>query len=120
MAVLEKKMGITLFNHDIFLNIAGGVRLNEPGVDLGVITAIVSSRLDQPVPFDCAVCGEVGITGEVRTVGQLLPRIKEASRLGFSTCIVPKNNLKNNPSVAGIKLKGVATIKEAVDCLFKR
>jgi DNA repair protein RadA/Sms len=120
VAVLEKKMGLTLYNQDIFLNVAGGVRINEPGVDLGVIISIFSSKLDQPVPPGTAVCGEVGLTGEVRGISQIGPRIKEAARLGFLKCIVPKNNLKNNLAKVNIKLLGIETIKEAVDCVFQK
>lgn len=120
VAVLEKKTGLRLYDQDIFLNIAGGIRLNEPGVDLGVIISIVSSKLEQPVPALTAVCGEVGLTGEVRAVSQIGPRLKEAERLGFSTCIVPKNNLKNTLSKGKFKVVGISTIKEAVDYIFKK
>lgn len=120
VAVLEKKMGMTLYNQDIFLNIAGGVRLNEPGIDLGIITSIVSSKLEQPVPSHTVVCGEVGLTGEVRTVSQITLRVKEAERLGFSKCIIPKNNLKNTLNKDKIELVGVETIKEAMDTIFKQ
>ena len=118
VAVLQKKMGITLYDQDIFLNIAGGVRLNEPGVDLGVITSIVSSKLEQHIPSNIAVCGEVGLTGEVRAVSQIAPRVREAERLGFSKCIIPKINLKNTLNKTEIELIGVETIKEAVDYIF--
>lgn len=120
VAVLQKKMGITLYNQDVFLNIAGGVRLNEPGVDLGIITSIVSSKMEQPVPSHTAVCGEVGLTGEVRAVSQIAPRVKEASRLGFSKCIIPKINLKNTLKKEKIELVGIETIKEAVDYIFRK
>ncbi len=120
VAVLEKRVGMTLYNQDVFLNIAGGVRLNEPGVDLGVIASIVSSMLEQPVPSHTAVCGEVGLTGEVRAVSQMLPRIREAARLGFSECVLPKKTIKSSFKKEAITLVGVETIQEAVDYLFKR
>ncbi|MEI6126635.1 MAG: S16 family serine protease, partial [Pseudomonadota bacterium] len=119
VAVLEKKLGLTLYNQDVFLNVAGGIRLSEPGVDLGIITSIVSSKLEQPVPPRTAVCGEVGLTGEVRAVSQIGQRIKEAERLGFAQCIIPKNNLKNLPNTTTMKLIGIETINEAIDNLFK-
>ncbi len=119
VAVLEKKLGIKLYNQDIFLNIAGGIRLNEPGVDLGVVVAVVSSKLEQQVPADIAICGEVGLTGEVRAVNQIASRVKEAARLGFATCMIPKKNLKNMDKEASIALVGVETIQEAIDFLFK-
>jgi len=119
VAVLEKKAGLTLYNQDVVLNVAGGIRLSEPGVDLGIITAIVSSKLDRPVPVHTVVCGEVGLAGEVRAVNQIAQRIKEAERLGFSACVLPKNNLKNISNKTKIKLCGVESVQEAVDILFK-
>jgi DNA repair protein RadA/Sms len=118
VAVLEKKTGITLYNQDIFINIAGGIRLSEPGVDLGVITSIVSSARDVPLPPHTCVCGEVGLTGEVRAVSQIASRVNEAQRLGFSTCLVPKNNLKNSSFPGPMRVIGVETIQDAISCLF--
>jgi len=116
--VLEKKTGMTFYNQDVFLNVAGGIRLNEPGVDLGIIAAIVSSKLEQALPPRTAVCGEVGLTGEVRAVSQIAQRIREAERLGFAQCIVPKNSLKNLPDPHTIRLVGVQTVNEAISRLF--
>jgi DNA repair protein RadA/Sms len=120
VAVLEKKLGMTLFNQDIFLNVAGGIRLNEPGVDLGIITSIVSSKLEKPMPGRTVVCGEVGLTGEVRAISQIAPRIKEAERLGFSQCILPEKNMKGQPGPSKMKLIGVESVQEAIDHLFKK
>jgi len=119
IAVIEKKLGITMYDQDVFLNVAGGVRLSEPGIDLGVITAIVSSKLDQPVPSDTVICGEVGLTGEVRSISQTSVRINEASRLGFTKFILPKNSLKNTQKNQSIKIKGVESISEAMESIFK-
>ncbi|MBN2108759.1 MAG: DNA repair protein RadA [Deltaproteobacteria bacterium] len=119
VAVLEKKLGMTLFNQDIFLNVAGGIRLNEPGVDLGIITSIVSSKLEKPMPGKTVVCGEVGLTGEVRAISQIAPRIKEAERLGFSQCILPEKNLKGLHGSSKMKLVGVQSVQEAIENLFK-
>ena len=119
VAVLEKKLGLTLYNQDIFLNIAGGVRLNEPGLDLGIITAIGSSTMEQPVHPRTAVCGEVGLTGEVRGIAQTALRVREAARLGFTRCIVPKNSLKTALNKEKIELIGVETIRQAFDCIFE-
>ena len=119
IAVIEKKLGITMYNQDVFLNVAGGVRLSEPGIDLGVITAIVSSKLDQPVPSDTVICGEVGLTGEVRSISQTSVRINEAERLGFTKCILPKKSLKNTQKDQSIKIKGVESISEAMESIFK-
>jgi len=119
IAIIEKKLGITMYNQDVFLNVAGGVRLNEPGIDMGVITAIVSSKLDQPVPSDTVICGEVGLTGEVRSISQTALRINEAERLGFTKCILPKNSIKNTQKGHNIKIQGVETISEAMESIFK-
>ncbi len=120
VAVLEKKLGMPLYNQDIFVNIAGGFRLTEPGVDLGIIISIASSRLDQSVPPHVVACGEVGLTGEVRAVSQAQARITEASRLGFKQCLVPKKNLKNMQSKENIEMVGIETIQDAVELLFKK
>ncbi len=120
IAVVEKKVGIRLYDNDIFLNIAGGIKLNEPGVDLGIIMSIISSKLDKPVPPLTAFCGEVGLTGEVRTVSQISARIKEAERLGFTRCIVPENSLKNTAHKGKIGVTGIKTINEAINNIFKQ
>jgi len=119
IAVIEKKLGIPLYNQDVFLNVAGGVRLNEPGIDLGIIAAVVSSKLDQPVPADMVICGEVGLTGEVRSISQTTVRIKEARRLGFKKFILPKNSLKNIQKSRDLRTCPIGSIKEAMDLIFK-
>jgi DNA repair protein RadA/Sms len=88
-AVMEKVCGLHLGNHDIFINVAGGVKLDEPAVDLGIIASLMSSFLNKPIETGTVVCGEVGLTGEVRSVGRMDERIKEASRMGFTRCILP-------------------------------
>ena len=120
VAVLERKLGMALYNQDIFINIAGGFRLTEPGVDLGIVISIASSKLDQPVAHQTIVCGEVGLTGEVRAISHVPVRLKEAARLGFSQCIIPNKNLKNLPVKENIKIIGVDTIQEAVESLFNK
>jgi DNA repair protein RadA/Sms len=120
VAVLERKLGMALYNQDIFINIAGGFRLTEPGVDLGIVISIASSKLDQPVSKQTIVCGEVGLTGEVRAISHVPARIKEAGRLGFTRCIVPNKNLKNLTIKENINIIGVDTIQEAVEHLFDR
>lgn len=118
VAVLEKKIGMPLYNQDVFLSVAGGIRLNDPGVDLGIIAAIVSSKLDRPLPPHTAVCGEVGLTGEIRAIGQINQRIREAERLGFLQCIIPESNLKNAPDTGTIQIIGTGTVSEAIGHLF--
>ncbi|MBQ7669035.1 MAG: DNA repair protein RadA [Clostridia bacterium] len=94
-AVLEKKAGFMLYDQDIYLNVAGGVKINEPAVDLGVILAIVSSFKNKPIKPGGVIIGEVGLTGEIRNVNFIEKRIYEAEKTGFKYCVIPKNNLKN-------------------------
>ena len=119
-AVLEKKAALSLFQNDIFLNIAGGVRIDEPALDLGVVCAIASSLLDKPIPPDIVVCGEVGLAGEVRAVGQVEMRLKEAGRLGFGRFIMPKGNADRigGGQKNSMEILGVANIREVLDILF--
>jgi len=117
-AVLEKKAGIQLANHDIFLKVAGGMRLEEPAIDLGVMAAIVSNCLDRPIDSSTVIFGEVGLAGEVRAISQVEPRVREAAKLGFKRCIMPKDNMKGLKPPSGMKLEGVSTIKEAIAKFF--
>jgi DNA repair protein RadA/Sms len=119
VAVMEKRLGIHLFSHDIFLNIAGGMRVEEPGVDLGVIASITSSYKDKLIDPDMVVFGEVGLGGEVRGVSQSEVRVKESARLGFKRCLLPKQNQeKMKKEAKGIELIGVSTVQEAMGVLF--
>ncbi len=117
-AVLEKKAGLNLYGHDIFLNIAGGIRIEEPALDLGVICALASSLLNRPIPSNTVVCGEVGLAGEVRAAGQMEIRVREAERLGFTRFILPRGNLERFPWKGTMRLQGVSTIQEVLDVVF--
>jgi DNA repair protein RadA/Sms len=117
-AVLEKKAGMALANHDIFIKVAGGLRLEEPAIDLGVVASIASNFLDRPIEPDTVIFGEVGLAGEVRGVNQVEPRVKEAAKLGFKRCVLPKDNLKGLKRYGDIKLEGVTTVKEAIEKFF--
>jgi DNA repair protein RadA/Sms len=117
-AVMEKKVGMHLMGYDIFMNVAGGVKVVEPAVDLAIVGAIASSFLDKPVPDRTVVVGEVGLTGEVRAIGQAEQRILEARKMGFNRCILPHSNLKRLPDVEGIQIVGVRSVPEAVETLF--
>jgi DNA repair protein RadA/Sms len=117
-AVMEKKIGMHLMGYDIFMNVAGGVRVIEPAVDLAIVAAIASSFLDKPVSDRTVVMGEVGLTGEVRAIGQADTRIYESAKMGFNRCIVPQSNLKRLPAVDGVEIAGVSTVSEAVESLF--
>ncbi len=118
VAVLEKQLGMHLMGHDIFMNVAGGVKIVEPAVDMAILSAIASSFLDRPIRKDTLVIGEVGLTGEVRAVGNLAIRIQEAGKMGFSRCIVPAGGMKRLQRPDGMTLEGVATVAEAVERLF--
>jgi DNA repair protein RadA/Sms len=119
VAVLEKKVGLSLLSQDVFLNVAGGVRLDEPAADLGVIAALASSHLNRPLPPRTIVFGEVGLAGEVRAVSRPELRVKEAARLGFDRCLLPAGNLKNLEAPPGIELIGVRSAQEALEGMFE-
>lgn len=117
MAVLEKRIGLPLSNYDAYINIAGGIRMNEPAVDLGIVMAIVSSYKNRPISEGTIVFGEVGLSGEVRAVSMPGQRVAEAQKLGFKTCIMPevsKGMLKN---VKGIEIIGVKSVNQAMNLI---
>ncbi len=118
VAVMEKKLGMHLMGHDIFMNVAGGVKIIEPAADLGIVSAIASSFLDKPIRTGSIVIGEVGLAGEVRAVGNVESRVKEAKKMGFSKGIVPRGNLKRMSREKGIELSGVDNVSQALDILF--
>jgi DNA repair protein RadA/Sms len=118
VAVMEKKLGLQLMHQDIFVNVAGGVRVGEPAVDLGIVSAVASSLLDKPVKGQTVVLGEIGLTGEVRGISQVEPRVHEAQKMGFERCILPGDNLKHLKRTGSMTLIGVETIAEVVDLLF--
>ncbi len=118
LAVLEKREGLRLSTHDVFLNVAGGVRLEEPAVDLGVVVAVASSFRDIPTDTGAVLIGEVGLGGEVRTVSQLELRLKEAAKLGFERAVVPKNNLKGFTPPKNIEVLGVDRLHEVLDLVL--
>jgi DNA repair protein RadA/Sms len=117
-AVMEKQLGMHLMGYDIFMNVAGGVKVIEPAVDMAIVSAIASSFLDKPISDGTVVIGEVGLTGEVRAIGQVDTRIAEAKKMGFKRCLVPDSNLKRIPDIDGIKVSGISKVSEAVDTLF--
>lgn len=118
VAVMEKKLGMHLHGHDIFVNVAGGVKVDEPAVDLGVLAAIASSFLDKPVANHTLVMGEVGLAGEVRAIGNVETRLTEAHKMGFHRCLAPAGNLKRISAPKGIELVGVENVEAAMETLF--
>jgi DNA repair protein RadA/Sms len=113
-AVLERHFESHLYNKDIFLNVAGGVKVDEPAVDLGIVVAIASSIRNKPVDNKTILLGEIGLTGEVRGVSQIEVRLKEASKLGFKRCILPEVNRERIHGDVPLELTGVSSIKEAL------
>jgi DNA repair protein RadA/Sms len=118
VAVLDKICGMHLGGSDIFINVAGGVRVEEPAVDLGVVAAMASSFLDRPVDCRTVILGEVGLTGEIRAVSQMEVRVKEAARLGFSRCIVPTTNAVQLSKIAKMEVCAIGSLKELLENLF--
>ncbi len=118
-AILEKRAGFALHDQDIYLNVAGGVRIEEPASDLGVACAIISSFRSCPVPFEAVCLGEVGLTGEVRTVPHVEARCKEAASLGFKQAIIPPRTGSDQPGLA-LKAVEVATLEDAFAVLFEK
>jgi DNA repair protein RadA/Sms len=121
VAVLDKICNLHLGNHDIFINAAGGVRVDEPAVDLGVVSAMASSFLDRPIDAKTVVFGEVGLTGELRGISQIEARIKEAARMGFNRCILPKttfNEQRFDTNTPKIKWVRISNLRELLGNLF--
>ena len=119
LAVLEKRVGFKLVQKDVFLNIAGGLKVNDPALDLAVICAILSSNVDMPIPHGVCMSGEVGLSGEIRPITRIEQRIMEAEKLGMNTIIIPRNNLKGiDTSRLKIKIIEVAKVEEAFRNLF--
>lgn len=120
LAVLEKRAGFKLIQKDVFLNIAGGLRIADPALDLAILAAVLSSNLDLPISRRVCVTGEVGLSGEVRAVSRIDQRISEAKKIGFSTIIIPKDNAKGMSTTdIGIRVVPVARVDEAFRFLFK-
>ena len=118
LAVLEKRAGFKLAQKDVFLNIAGGLRVNDPGMDLSVISAVLSSSLDMAVDRETCLCGEVGLSGEIRPVNRIEQRIQEAEKLGFNRMLIPANNLKSIQKKTSIELQQVKRVSDAFRLLF--
>ena len=120
LAIVEKKLGASFSGDDIYLNVASGLVIEEPATDLGVVLAVVSCLKNRAVPPAMAAFGEVGLSGEIRSVGQAMARIKEASSLGFETVVCPQGNiaLLEKEELRGVKLLGVKNIQEAIDKVF--
>jgi DNA repair protein RadA/Sms len=120
LAVVEKKLGYSFAGEDIYLNVAGGVTIEEPAADLGIVLSVVSGLKNRPAPPGLAAFGEVGLSGEVRSVGQAAARVREAAALGFDTVILPQGNLPGleKESLPDVRLIGVPSVRKAVDLVL--
>ena len=118
LAVLEKRANQKTYNQDVYINVAGGLELSEPAADLALCMAVVSSLKDAAIGAEVAVMGEVGLAGEVRAIPQCDRRISECQRLGFTTILLPKENMRRLKAPEGMKLVGVDTVMQAISVLF--
>lgn len=117
MAVLEKRVGMQLHNYDAYVNVVGGLKIDEPACDLGVVAAIASSFRNKPVDISTVLIGEVGLTGEVRAISQIDKRVIEAARMGFKNCIVPAGNIKALKQVKELKEINIKPVENVVEAL---
>jgi DNA repair protein RadA/Sms len=118
LAVLEKRAGLNLVAEDVFVNVAGGITVDEPAADLGIVAAVASSLRNRPVKAGTAVFGEVGLAGEIRGTSQASLRVREAAQMGFTRCIVPEANYVRDEAPPGLELVAVRTVGEALDQLM--
>ncbi|MDH4257418.1 MAG: DNA repair protein RadA, partial [Candidatus Aminicenantes bacterium] len=120
LAIVEKKVGFSFAGEDIYINVAGGLNIDEPASDLGVIAAVISCMKNKAIPPEVTVFGEVGLSGEIRSVSQPLARVKEASSLGFRTVIMPQGNISQleKKDVPKIELLGAKNIKQALGIIL--
>ena len=114
IAVIEKKTGMMLGNQDVYVNVVGGLKLNEPSIDLGIILVVSSIFKNKPIPKDCVIIGEVGLTGEVRRINMIEKRLKEAEKLGFKSAIIPESNKKLLKDKYKLDIIGVKDVKQAM------
>ena len=114
IAVLEKRVGLQLGSQDVYLNVVGGLRINEPSIDLGIVLVTASSFKNVPIPKDMVIMGEVGLTGEIRRINNIEKRLKEAEKLGFKTCIIPESNKRDLKDKFNVDIICVRNINEAM------
>jgi DNA repair protein RadA/Sms len=119
LAVLEKRAGLNLVAEDVFVNVAGGMTIDEPAADLGIVAAVASSVRNRPIKPSTAVFGEVGLAGEVRGISQAALRVREAAQMGFTRCVVPQGNCAPADAPAGCELVAVRNVSEALDALME-
>ena len=115
MAVLEKRVGLQMSDCDAYVNLAGGMRISEPAIDLGIAMAIASSFKNRPIDDKVAAFGEIGLSGEVRGISMIEQRIQEAAKMGFTTCIIPGVCVKQVKNKENVKILGVSSVQDAID-----
>ncbi|MGB4069778.1 MAG: magnesium chelatase domain-containing protein, partial [Nitrospira sp.] len=118
LAVMEKRLGVHLSGQDVYVNIVGGMHVDEPAIDLGIVAAVTSSLREMPVEPGTLLLGEVGLGGEVRAVSQAELRIREAAKMGFKRCILPERNLAKLDPIDGMELIGIQEVREALDVVL--
>ena len=118
MAVMEKRLGMQVQGQDAYVNVVGGIKIDEPAVDLGIAVAVASSFRNVPVDRTAVVMGEVGLTGEVRAVNSIDRRVAEAVKLGFGRCIIPKDNMKR-VGASKARITGVGNLAEAIEAALE-
>lgn len=117
MAVLEKRVGLQMSDCDAYVNLAGGMKITEPAIDLGIAMAVASSFKNRPIDDKIAAFGEIGLSGEVRGVSMIEQRIKEAAKMGFTTCVIPKVCIKQLKNMENIKIIGISSVQDAIDLI---
>lgn len=118
LAVMDKRLGVHLSGQDVYVNVVGGMRIDEPAIDLGIVAAVTSSLREMPVEPGLLILGEVGLGGEVRAVSQAELRIREAAKMGFKRALLPERNLPKLDGVNGIELIGINDVREALDVVL--
>jgi DNA repair protein RadA/Sms len=118
LAVMEKRLGMHLSGQDVYVNVVGGIHIDEPAIDLGIVAAVTSSLRESPIDFTTLVMGEVGLGGEVRAISQAELRIREAAKMGFKRCLLPERNVAKLEPVEGIELIGIHEVGDALDAVL--
>ena len=117
MAVMEKRAGLALWEFDAYVSIAGGMKINDPAIDLGIACAIFSSMQNKPLGDNVMIVGEIGLAGEIRGVTNITTRVKEAAKLGFTTCVIPKSNYDKEMEIPGVKIIPVSSLAETLSLI---
>jgi DNA repair protein RadA/Sms len=118
LAVMEKRLGVHLSGQDVYVNVVGGMHIDEPAIDVGIVAAVASSLRDIPVEPGFLMLGEIGLGGEVRAVSQAEARIREAAKMGFKRCLLPERNLTKLDPIEGMELIGIQEVREALNVVL--